>query len=346
MTHATNEKYFLTGEASAVTALDQSAFEAEVEADWFTPTIERKTLKSLMRRNDARGYRHFGIWLVLLAGSAVGVIVTWLSWWSAPFLIVYGVMYSMSDHHAHELSHGTPFKNRRVNEVFYQVNSFMALHDPVYWRWSHTRHHTHTLMVGRDPEIAVQRPPSWSKLLLDFFFIRSGWALLKAIFINAGGTVRGDGEHFIPESERTKVVRMSRLFVLLIVAVPVLAVATGSWLPVVLMVTPRFWGGFLAQVFSITQHAGMEENVSDHRLSTRTVMFNPLFRFLYINMNYHVEHHMFPMVPFHALPKLHEQIKDQCLPPSPSVVAAWREFIPVMIKHGTDETYSVSRVLP
>ena len=37
---------------------------------------------------------------------------------------------------------------------------------------------------------------------------------------------------------------------------------------------------------------------------------NPISRFVYWNMNYHVEHHMFPMVPFHALPALHAEIKD------------------------------------
>ena len=30
---------------------------------------------------------------------------------------------------------------------------------------------------------------------------------------------------------------------------------------------------------------------------------NPVSRFIYWNMNYHVEHHMFPMVPYHALPQ-------------------------------------------
>ena len=54
---------------------------------------------------------------------------------------------------------------------------------------------------------------------------------------------------------------------------------------------------------------GMAEDVLDHRLNSRTVYMNPVFRFLYWNMNYHVEHHMFPMVPYHALPKLHEEMK-------------------------------------
>jgi fatty acid desaturase len=45
------------------------------------------------------------------------------------------------------------------------------------------------------------------------------------------------------------------------------------------------------------QHAGLADNVLDHRLNTRTVYMNPLSRYVYWNMNYHVEHHMFPMVP-------------------------------------------------
>ena len=62
-------------------------------------------------------------------------------------------------------------------------------------------------------------------------------------------------------------------------------------------------------MFGLTQHAGLAEDVLDHRLNSRTVYMNPVFRFLYWNMNYHVEHHMFPMVPYHALPALHAEMK-------------------------------------
>ena len=63
---------------------------------------------------------------------------------------------------------------------------------------------------------------------------------------------------------------------------------------------------------------GLAEDVLDHRLNSRTVYMNPVLRFLYWNMNYHVEHHMFPMVPYHALPELHEAIKADMPEPYPS----------------------------
>ena len=47
--------------------------------------------------------------------------------------------------------------------------SFMIMRNPVTWRWSHARHHTDTIIVGRDAEIAVMRPPDLLRVVLDFF---------------------------------------------------------------------------------------------------------------------------------------------------------------------------------
>jgi fatty acid desaturase len=44
-------------------------------------------------------------------------------------------------------------------------------------------------------------------------------------------------------------------------------------------------------------------------------------------MNYHIEHHIFPSIPFHALPALNVAIKDQLPEPSPSLLAAHIEII-------------------
>jgi fatty acid desaturase len=342
--------YSLTSSASSETSvgsLDQDEFEGEVEAAWFSATIDRKRMKELMKRSDAAGFRHFGIWFALLAVSAVGIIATWLSWATLPFLVVYGLGYAMADHHAHELSHGTPFKNRRINEALYHLNAFMTLHEAHYWRWSHTRHHTDTLLVGRDPEIAIPRPPKIWKIALDFFFLPSGLVQLRNITqVSLSGKVKGDGEHFVPANEVGRVVRNSRVYLSIFVAVVVACFALRSVLPAVLLVTPRFWGGSFAQLFNITQHAGLAENVHDHRLNCRTVLMNPLFRFMYMNMNFHVEHHMFPMVPFYALPKLHSEIKDQLAPASPNVWSAWRELMPAIRAQQTDTTFALPRTLP
>ena len=81
----------------------------------------------------------------------------------------------------------------------------------------------------------------------------------------------------------------------------------------------------------------------DHRLNSRTVYMNPINRFLYWNMNYHVEHHMFPMVPFHALPELHAEIKDDLPAPTPSIWAAYKEFVPAILRQRKDPSTSSDR---
>ena len=63
-------------------------------------------------------------------------------------------------------------------------------------------------------------------------------------------------------------------------------------------------------------------------------------------MNYHVEHHIFPTVPYHALPKLHEAIKADCPTPYPSSIAAYREIIPTVLRQLKEPTYFVRRELP
>src|SRR5882724_9989897 len=130
-------------------------------------------------------------------------------------------------------------------------------------------------------------------------------------------------------------------------AVIALAVGLHSWLPVLYVgVLPTMYGAWLMVYFGMTQHAGLAENVLDHRLNARTVYMNPVFRFLYWNMNYHVEHHMFRMVPYHALPKLHAAIKDDCPPPYPGCWAAYREIMPTILRQRHEPAWHVVRTLP
>jgi len=58
----------------------------------------------------------------------------------------------------HECGHGTAFKTRWMNQIVYQIASFCMWRDPYCWKYSHACHHSDTMIVGRDPEIAIMRP--------------------------------------------------------------------------------------------------------------------------------------------------------------------------------------------
>jgi len=142
------------------------------------------------------------------------------------------------------------------------------------------------------------------------------------------------------------VYRTARIDLAIYAATIGLAIGFRSWLPVVLIGGPRLYGALLLYVYSFTQHAGMGENVLDYRLNTRTVKMCRLNRFLYWNMNYHVEHHMFPMVPYYRLPELHEEVKGDLAPAYPSLWAAYQEIIPAVWRQLRDQEYYVRRELP
>ena len=70
----------------------------------------------------------------------------------------------------------------------------------------------------------------------------------------------------------------------------------------------------------LLQHGGLAEDVLDSPPELALRADGPGGnRWLYLNMNYHVEHHMFPMVPYHALPRLHALIRHDLPPPNPSI---------------------------
>lgn len=314
--------------------------------DWYRPDVPRKELKELMKRDDAKGLVDFGIWGLCLALSGYAAYRAVGSHWVIPAFFVYGTIYSSCDARWHECTHGTPFKTRWLNEAFYQISCLMNMKEGTFTRWSHTRHHTETIMVGIDPEIQVMRPANLSRVLLDFLWIPDAIQMFKVMILHALGIPSKEAKQFVPQSEWRKMFWWSRVYLLIYAGMIGWSIALRSWLPVLFFPLARLYGGWLHQLFSLTQHAGLAENVRDHRLNSRTVRLNPVFSFLYFNMNYHIEHHMFPMVPFHALPKLHQRIQNDLPYTYSGLFDALREIAPVLIRQSKDANYFLLRELP
>jgi fatty acid desaturase len=233
-----------------------------------------------------------------------------------------------------------------MNTVVYQLACFMIMRDPTVWRWSHVRHHTDTIIVGRDPEIVAMRPPSLGHITANFIGVFDVPLAFRHMAVHASGRLTGQEATFVPETEWPKTYWTARAWLLIYLTVVVACVVSGSILPAMVIGLPRLYGAWHHLMTGLIQHSGLADDVTDHRLNSRTVYMNPFSRFVYWNMNYHIEHHMFPMVPFHALPALHSEIKDDLPPPSPSISAAFAEFVPVLLRQRKDPGYYIHRQLP
>jgi Na+-transporting NADH:ubiquinone oxidoreductase subunit F len=334
--------YSLTGENAA-----RAVQLGLAEAEWYQTSVPRDQLRRLLERRDGPALRDTVIWFALLGVTAWATIALWPSWWAVLPYLLYTVLYATaSDSRWHEAGHGTAFKTDWMNNALYEIASFMVMRESVVWRWSHTRHHSDTVIVGRDPEIQVSRPPDLRAHVASIFNLGSYRNYFPQLVRHALGRMSADERTYIPETQFPKIYRNARIILALHLVVVALCFVLRTPLPAFFIILPHFFGNWLMILHNTTQHAGLAENVLDHRLNCRTVYMNPFSRFVYWNMNYHLEHHMFPLVPYHALPRLHELIKHDCPPPYPSILAAWREILPAVLMQVKDPAYHVKRVLP
>ncbi len=315
-----------------------------VSADWYQTPIDRKLLKDLMKRSDGPAIRDTALWLGLLVAFGVLGMVTWGTWWAVPVFIVYGVLYATAaDSRWHECGHGTAFKTPWMNTIVFQIANFLLVSSPVVTWWSHMRHHTDTIIVGHDPEIPAMRPPHLLLIGVNVFGLVAAPHNYATMIRLAFGRLSAHEATYVPDSARPAAFRIARIHLVIHALSWIACLWMGSILPLMLIGLPRFYGIWLSFVMGLPQHLGLAEDVLDHRLNARTIMMGPVLRFIYSNMNYHIEHHMYPMVPYYRLPALHEAIKYDCPPPYPSLWAVWVELIPTILRQLRDPQHFIDR---
>ena len=298
--------------------------------NWYRCRIDRKTLKRLSRRTNRDGAIHFGGYFAILFALGFALVQTWNTWLAAPVFLVYSVVWSFGNATGHEACHGTPFRSYRLNQLLLYASSWMENWEPITVRWVHARHHSHTSFVGDDAEYLVPNAITWRSLA----GLLTGWnqvwhynrELVQLSFGHANRFIRIS----VPASELPAVYRNARLYLASYLGIIAYAVHIGSWLPACLLILPRIAGAPMHGILRITQHGALQTGVADHRRTTRTMRVNPVLQYFYCNMNYHIEHHMFPMVPFHSLEALHERIRDQTPQPSDGVTGTMREVFATM----------------
>ena len=309
--------------------------------NWYKPEIDKKKLKDLSKRKDFPGLVHFFFYFLFIGISGYLSYVTWGTWWSALFFFIYGTIYAFSVSNWHETVHRTAFKTRWINEFFYHISSFMCDFEGFRWRWSHTFHHTYTLQTEEDydHEIQVSRPTELFWFFLNYIPLTDlllPHRLLKfEVLKHSLGILTPVVNISAPDNQKNKIIWNSRLYVFIWLGVFIFAYYIGSILPILYIILPTYFGKPLWFAVNVTQHLGAAIDKKDHRLSTYSLKINPILSFLYWKMEYHLEHHMFPMVPSYNLRKLQNEIKDQLPKPFNGLFAFYKAILPSVIKLAT-----------
>ena len=199
----------------------------------------------------------------------------------------------------HEGVHRIMFRNKLLNRWVAFLCGLPALLSVTAYRVGHLPHHRHE-RDEKDPdelENLSRDPRALAGLFCLVFLFGEVLGFYRVGPINA---LRGKA------SERRDV---------LVEYTIVAAVFTAAFLLVPISILLHVWvfpalvASLLTNVRTLAEH--VLTRATNRWTATRTVVSNRFVSFFMCNLNYHVEHHLFPAVPWYNLPRLHRLLGEE-----------------------------------
>ena len=286
--------------------------------------IDRETLRRLSQRSNLRGLSQLAAHLALLGATGYLVHATRGAIWLLPALLLHGIVLDFVFCALHESVHRTAFASRRLNDAVAWLAGAVLILPPEYFRAFHFAHHRYTQDPARDPELALPAPAKLSTYLWRATGLPN-WG--KRLRVTLGHALTGRvNEPFIADGKHRSVVREARVLWLCYGAVLALSFYFRSSGALLYWIVPAVLGQPFLRLYLMSEHMGCELS-DDMYANTRTTYTNAAVRLLAWQMPYHVEHHAFPAVPFHALARVNALIRPRIEVSAPGYLALHASLI-------------------
>ncbi|NOR62410.1 MAG: fatty acid desaturase [Rhodobacteraceae bacterium] len=227
-------------------------------------------------------------------------------WLSLPILALALALHSSLQH---EVLHGHPFRNARLNEalIFIPVGLFLPYRR---FRDTHIAHHNDSRLTDPydDPETNYLDPEIWHSLgpVLRSILLFNNTLLGRILIGPMVGMVSFYKDDLAEMLKGNKQVIAPYLLHFVGLAPLVWWLATASTLPIWAYVLAAYTGLGLLKIRTYLEHRAHEN------IPARTVLIEdrgPL-SILFLNNNFHIVHHEFPKLPWYLIPKLYEANKE------------------------------------
>ena len=287
--------------------------------------LPRDRVKELSRKTNVRGLAHLALHMVTLTVTGVLVWQVGSTWWVGPAMVIHGIVLAFLFCFHHELIHRTVFTRPFINDGLSVFVGWLVFYPAFYFRLFHYAHHRHTQDPEHDPELVIAPPTTrlayvWWGLSIAYMWRRFGTSFTHAFTGQAK-------QPFVLERYVSRCVAEARLMWVGYLLVIMVSVYFETWVALQYWLVPILLGQPFLRLYLMAEHVGCSSG-NNMIANARTTISNPIVRTLAWNMPYHTEHHLFPSVPFHALPALHEDIKDQLKFVAPGYIAVHRQLWP------------------
>ena len=268
----------------------------------FLSGFDSDTRAALTARSDGPALWHLAGHGGLIAVCAILIAVRVPMW--GLLLPLQGILLSFLFTLAHECTHKTPFANERLNDTIGHICGVVLVLPFRTFRYFHLTHHKWTNIAGKDPELSGEPLTTRTRWLWHV----SGLPYWRAQFVQLTSLALGRfAAPWLPERAAAAVTREARV----IVAIYICVAFSLFFTPLLfwIWILPALLGQPVLRLYLLAEH-GDCPMVANMFENTRTTFTNRLVRFVAWNMPYHIEHHVWPQVPFHQLPALHDHAKS------------------------------------
>lgn len=254
-------------------------------------------LYRLDRRRNLMVLVFLGIW-----AAAYGAMLIWPVWplRLAGYVVIGAVLHAFGVL-LHEAVHGNFFRDhdwdRRVGFLL-GIPLFLSAEA---YRVTHLVHHRHT-REPEDPDDLDARVRDRDLRSVAFYVLGLIGLLVFLVHVPYEAVRHGD------RRERLRIAGEYAVLVLLYVVVVTAATQAGA--------LPHLLHAWLLPglvTLLIVNVRGWAEHLMTRRgnplTESRTVTSNAVVRFFLCNVNYHLEHHLLPAVPWYNLPRMHEALR-------------------------------------
>ena len=177
----------------------------------------------------------------------------------------------------HELSHGTAFKTRALNNFFFRLFAFLTWNSYFHFKESHRRHHQVTAYDMYDFEVP-REPIGFTKLQVLGWFTFD-WKHFKNIIgtniQHAAGNTDADFFFWCPllrkdDIKTKRLISWARLLLIGHLALMALFIYFRLWILIYTVNFGYFFATFLVHGCEMQQHSGLSHNVPDWRVIAYT----------------------------------------------------------------------------